>query len=70
MQLNPTFLFYTFDSQPIKEAYAIEQNCYKWTVEDYHRLIETGILCARSVELLAGEIVTQSQFPTITKGAQ
>ncbi|PSF36828.1 hypothetical protein C7H19_12745 [Aphanothece hegewaldii CCALA 016] len=29
----------------------------KWTVEDYHRMIETGILVDRRLELIAGEIV-------------
>lgn len=29
----------------------------KWTVDDYHRMIETGILMGRRLELLAGEIV-------------
>lgn len=29
----------------------------KWTLEDYHRMIEAGILDDRSVELLRGEIV-------------
>jgi Uma2 family endonuclease len=29
----------------------------KWSVNDYHRMIETGILSHRQVELLAGEIV-------------
>lgn len=29
----------------------------KWKVEDYHRLIEAGILSDRPVELLAGEII-------------
>ena len=28
----------------------------KWTVEDYHRMIEAGILDDRKVELIAGEI--------------
>lgn len=28
----------------------------RWTVEDYHRMIEAGILEGRQVELLAGEI--------------
>lgn len=32
----------------------------KWTVEDYHRIIEAGILCDRHVELLAGEIIKVS----------
>ena len=29
----------------------------KWTIEDYHRMIDSGILSDRSVELLTGEIV-------------
>jgi Uma2 family endonuclease len=29
----------------------------KWTIEDYHRMIEAGILENRSVELLNGEII-------------
>jgi Uma2 family endonuclease len=29
----------------------------KWTVNDYHRMIEAGILAGRRVELLHGEIV-------------
>jgi Uma2 family endonuclease len=32
----------------------------KWSVEDYHRMIESGVLNNRSVELLAGEIVEMS----------
>lgn len=32
------------------------QTQVKWTVEDYHRMIEAGILDNRKVELLAGEI--------------
>ncbi|MBR8828514.1 MAG: Uma2 family endonuclease [Gomphosphaeria aponina SAG 52.96 = DSM 107014] len=32
----------------------------KWTVEDYHRMIDAGILSDRSLELLEGEIVTMS----------
>ena len=30
----------------------------KWTLDDYHRMIEAGILSDRPVELLNGEIVT------------
>jgi Uma2 family endonuclease len=30
----------------------------KWTVEDYHRMIEAGILADRKVELLRGEIIS------------
>jgi len=29
----------------------------KWTIDDYHRMIDAGILCERKVELLKGEIV-------------
>lgn len=32
----------------------------KWTVEDYHRMIEAGILSDRRVELLEGEIIEVS----------
>ena len=33
---------------------------YKWTVEDYHQIIESGVLEDKSVELLDGEIITMS----------
>jgi Uma2 family endonuclease len=32
----------------------------KWTIEEYHRMIEVGILSCRRVELLKGEIVEMS----------
>ena len=32
----------------------------KWSVEDYHRMIDSGILNNRSVELLEGEIIEMS----------
>src|SRR4028118_384315 len=32
----------------------------KWSVDDYHRMIEAGILRDRRVELLKGEIVEMS----------
>jgi Uma2 family endonuclease len=32
----------------------------KWTVEDYHRMIDVGLLNDRHVELLSGEIVEMS----------
>ncbi|MEM8779244.1 MAG: Uma2 family endonuclease [Cyanobacteria bacterium P01_G01_bin.49] len=32
----------------------------KWSVEDYHAMIEVGILSDRCVELLAGEIIEMS----------
>ena len=33
---------------------------YKWSVEDYHSLIEAGIIEGKPVELLEGEIITMS----------
>ncbi len=33
---------------------------YKWSVEEYHRMIETGLLEGKPVELLEGEIITMS----------
>lgn len=32
----------------------------KWSVDDYHRMVEAGILRDRKVELLAGEIIEMS----------
>ena len=32
----------------------------KWALEDYHRMVETGLLEGRAVELLYGEIVDMS----------
>ncbi|HAC65441.1 MAG TPA: hypothetical protein DCF68_18400 [Cyanothece sp. UBA12306] len=32
----------------------------KWSIDDYHRMIETGIIRDRHVELLGGEIVEMS----------
>lgn len=47
----------------------------KWSVEDYHRMIEAGILRDRHVELLAGEIVEMSpetpiHYSTAKRGAK
>lgn len=47
----------------------------KWSVEDYHRMIEAGILRDRRVELLAGEIVEMSpetpiHYSTAKRGAK
>ena len=36
------------------------QTLYKWSVEDYHSLIEAGILAGKPVELLEGDIVQMS----------
>ena len=33
---------------------------YKWTIEQWHRLLETGVLAGQNVELLEGEIVEMS----------
>ena len=33
---------------------------YKWSVEDYHQIIESGVLEGKSVELLEGEIIAVS----------
>ena len=33
---------------------------YKWTVEDYHQLIATGLLEGKPVELLEGELIEMS----------
>jgi hypothetical protein len=33
---------------------------YKWSVEDYHQMIASGLLVDKSVELLEGAIVEMS----------
>ena len=33
---------------------------YKWTVEDYHQLVKTGLLEGKPVELLEGELIEMS----------
>lgn len=47
----------------------------KWSVDDYHRMIEAGILRDRRVELLAGEIVemtpeTPIHYSTAKRGVK
>lgn len=47
----------------------------KWSIEDYHRMIEAGILLDRRVELLCGEIVEMSpetplHYNTAKRGAR
>ena len=47
----------------------------KWSIDEYHRMIETGILYQRKVELLAGEIVEMSpetpiHYNTAKRGAK
>jgi hypothetical protein len=47
----------------------------KWSVDDYHRMVEAGILRDRHVELLAGEIVEMSpetplHYNTAKRGAK
>lgn len=46
----------------------------KWSVDDYHRMVEAGILSGRRVELLTGEIVEMSpetplHYTTAKQGA-
>ena len=33
---------------------------YKWSIEQWHQLVETGVLAAQNVELIDGEIVEMS----------
>lgn len=47
----------------------------KWSIEDYHRMIEAGVLRDRAVELLSGEIVETSpetpiHYSTAKRGAK
>ncbi|MEH2304824.1 Uma2 family endonuclease [Nostoc sp.] len=47
----------------------------KWSVDDYHRMVEAGILRGRHLELLAGEIVEMSpetpiHYTTAKRGAK
>jgi Uma2 family endonuclease len=47
----------------------------KWSVDDYHRMVEAGILQGRRVELLAGEVVEMSpespiHYSTAKRGAK
>jgi Uma2 family endonuclease len=47
----------------------------KWSVEEYHRMIEAEILSDRHVELLAGEIIEMSpetpiHYTTAKRGAK
>ncbi|MBD1870993.1 Uma2 family endonuclease [Cyanobacteria bacterium FACHB-471] len=47
----------------------------KWSIDDYHRMVEAGILQGRHVELLAGEIVEMSpetpiHYTTAKRGAK
>ncbi|HEY9864269.1 MAG TPA: Uma2 family endonuclease [Candidatus Obscuribacterales bacterium] len=47
----------------------------KWSVEDYHNMIDAGILCDRNVELLAGEIIkmspeSPSHYYTVKQGTK
>ncbi|WP_392483097.1 Uma2 family endonuclease [Nostoc sp. C110] len=47
----------------------------KWSVDDYHRMVEAGILHGRHLELLAGEIVeispeTPIHYTTAKRGAK
>jgi Uma2 family endonuclease len=41
----------------LSQVHAMTVTLAKWTIEDYHQIIETGVLADRNVELLYGEIV-------------
>ncbi len=47
----------------------------KWSIDEYHHMVEAGILCDRNVELLEGEIVEMSpetpiHYNTAKRGAK
>ena len=47
----------------------------KWSLDDYHHMVEAGILCGRQVELLNGEIVemtpeTPIHYSTAKRGTK
>lgn len=44
-------------SQAISDAMSTTTVATRWSVEDYHRIIETGILADRAVELLNGVVI-------------
>lgn len=51
---------------PTQHSDRLEENTLiKWSLEDYHQMIDAGILQNRSVELLAGDIIEMSpESPT------
>jgi hypothetical protein len=38
----------------------------KWKLDDYHRMIEVGLISGRQVELLNGEIVDENYSDEVT----
>jgi Uma2 family endonuclease len=53
-------MFYFLEVSTVKfplSIYAAMKTLAKWTIEEYHQMIEAGILQNRRVELLAGEII-------------
>ena len=42
----------------------------KWTLDDYHRMIEVGLLYGRQVELLNGEVVEMPPSMTTTRSVE
>ena len=42
------------------DFYSMTTTLAKWTINDYHQMIDAGILTNRRVELLAGDIVEMS----------
>lgn len=39
---------------------SIVKTLAKWSIDEYHRMIQAGVLCDRNVELLEGEIIEMS----------
>ena len=37
---------------------------YKWSIDEWHQLVDTGVLAGRPVELLGGEIIVRWSAPT------
>ena len=55
------------DSQiKMEHTHSAMKTLAKWSVDDYHRMVEAGILCDRRVELLAGDIVEMSSVTPLT----
>jgi hypothetical protein len=44
-----------------EESIVMSMIVAKWTIDEYHRMINVGILSDRKVELLQGEIVEMSK---------
>jgi Uma2 family endonuclease len=49
-----------WEKLPIEEQAIVTITTIRWTLEDYHHMIEAGILAGRQVELLNGEVIEMS----------